>query len=174
MNLSSQTSNTLNKKQRRGTLCLQLNPKSIIYGRWRGTRTPTNDDKKSVSSSCRRASGYTSLLWVVIWMMKINHLLGFSELFLLTRLQPFWAVLAPTILRSGVVRLLTWCRLAGFSYVVRPFARSRHPLMLSSYFFYTHTISVHQHVKELSSMSAQWNSHLTQDCRCPNDLLYKV
>lgn len=52
----------------------------------------------------------------------------------------FSAVLAPTILRSGVVRLLTWCRLAGFSYVVRPFARSRHPLMLSSYFFSTHTI----------------------------------
>ena len=61
----------------------------------------------------------------------------------------FLAVLAPTILHSGVVRLPTWCRLAGFSYVVRPFTRSRRPLTLSGYFFYTHTISVHQHVKEL-------------------------
>lgn len=152
---------------------INLNTMNYTFG-GEGGFGPPFATIRTVSSSCRRASGYTSLLWVVIWMMKINHLLGFSELFLLTRLQPFWAVLAPTILRSGVVRLLTWCRLAGFSYVVRPFARSRHPLMLSSYFFYTHTISVHQHVKELSSMSAQWNSHLTQDCRCPNDLLYKV
>ena len=129
---------------------------------------------RTVSSSCRCASNYTSLLWVVIWMMKINHLFGFFRTFPCSPDCNVSAVLAPTILRSGVVRLLTWCRLAGFSYVVRPFARSRHPLMLSSYFFYTHTISVHQHVKELSSMSAQWNSHLTQDCRCPNDLLYKV
>lgn len=129
---------------------------------------------RTVSSSCRCASNYTSLLWVVIWMMKINHLFGFFRTF---PCSPDCNVLGSACTdnsSSGVVRLLTWCRLAGFSYDVRPFARSRHPLMLSSYFFYTHTISVHQHVKELSSMSAQWNSHLTQDCRCPNDLLYKV
>lgn len=139
----------------------------------RAQRRTSCDDKIGIIllSPC---ISYTTSLWVVIWMMKINHLLGFSELFHAHQTATFWAVLTPTILRSGVVRLLTWCRLAGFSYVVRPFARSRHPLMLSSYFFYTHTISVHQHVKELSSMSAQWNSHLTQDCRCPNDLLYKV
>lgn len=39
-------------------------------------------------------------------------------------------------------------QISWISYVVRPFARLRHPLMLSSYFFYTHTISVHQYVKE--------------------------
>nr|DAP02993.1 MAG TPA: hypothetical protein [Caudoviricetes sp.] len=31
------------------------------------------------------------------------------------------------------------------------FARSRHPSMLSSYFFSTHTYSVRQYVKELFS-----------------------
>lgn len=128
---------------------------------------------RTVSSSCRCASNYTCLLFDFYHEWAILTSFGFSELFHVHQTATFWAVLAPTILRSGVVRLLTWCRLAGFSYVVRPFARSRHPLMLSSYFFYTHTISVHQ-VKELSSMSAQWNSRLTQDCRCPNDLLYKV
>lgn len=36
---------------------------------------------RTVSSSCRCASNYTSLLWVVIWMMKINHLFGFFRTF---------------------------------------------------------------------------------------------
>lgn len=113
----------------------------------RAQRRTSCDDKIGIIllSPC---ISYTTSLWVVIWMMKINHLFGFSELFHVHQTATFWAVLAPTILHSGVVRLLTWCRLAGFSYVVRPFARSRHPLMLSSYFFSTHTISVHQYVKE--------------------------
>ena len=81
--------------------------------------------------------------------MSNSHFIWIFKAFHAHQTATFWAVLAPTILRSGVVRLLTWCRLAGFSYVVRPFARSRHPLMLSGYFFYTHTISVHQYFKEL-------------------------
>ena len=36
---------------------------------------------RTVSSSCRCASNYTSPLWVVIWMMKINHLFGFFRTF---------------------------------------------------------------------------------------------
>ena len=37
-------------------------------------------------------------------------------------------VLTLTIIRSNAVHLITWCRLAGFPYVVRPFARSRRSL----------------------------------------------
>lgn len=43
--------------------------------------------------------------------MKINHLFGFSELFHAHQTATFLAVLAPTILHSGVVRLPTWCRI---------------------------------------------------------------
>lgn len=129
---------------------------------------------RTVSSSCRCATIYAIRLWVVIWMMKINHLFWIFRAFPAHQTATFSPVLAPTILHSGVVRPPTWCRLAGFSYVVRPFARSRHPLILSGYFFSTHTFSVLNMSKNYSSMSALRNSRLTQDCRCPNDLLYKV
>lgn len=102
---------------------------------------------RTVSSSCRRASNYTSLLWVVIWMMKINHLFGFFRTF---PCSPDCNVLGSactdnsSFLCSPSAYLM---QISWISYVVRPFAGSRHPLMLSSYFFSTHTISVH-HVKE--------------------------
>lgn len=65
---------------------------------------------RTVSSSCRCASNYTSLLFDFYHEWAILTSFGFSELFHVHQTATFWAVLAPTILRSGVVRLLTWCR----------------------------------------------------------------
>lgn len=47
MNLSSQTDVTPNKKQRRGTLCLQLNPKESMGGD-EGLEPPSHDDKNGI------------------------------------------------------------------------------------------------------------------------------
>ena len=80
-------------------------------------------------------------------MIKVIHI-GFSELFLLTRLNIFTsACIDDSSFRCSPSAYLI--RLAGFPYVVRPFTGSRRPTVLSGYFFSTHTISVHQYVKEL-------------------------
>lgn len=129
---------------------------------------------RTVSSSCRCASNYTSLLWVVIWMMKINHLFGFFRTF---PCSPDCNVLGSACTDNSSFRCSPSAYLMQISWIFVWRASFRQVtasidalqlLLLHAYYF------VHQHVKELSSMSAQWNSHLTQDCRCPNDLLYKV
>ena len=136
---------------------------------------PPSATIRTVSSSCRCASNYTSLLWVVIWMMKINHLFGFSELFRAHQTATFLAVLAPTILHSGVVRLPTWCRInwifvcrASFHQVTASIDALR-LLLLHAYYFCASTCQ-----RTILLLSVLRNSRLTQDCRCPNDLLYKV
>ena len=59
---------------------INLNTMNYTFG-GEGGFGPPFATIRTVSSSCRRASGYTSLLWVVIWMMKINHLFGFFRTF---------------------------------------------------------------------------------------------
>lgn len=62
MSLSSQTSNTLNKKQRRGIVVPLTKSKSNL---WETTRdsNPHLTTIRTVSSSCRSASNYTSRLF---------------------------------------------------------------------------------------------------------------
>lgn len=62
MSLSSQTSNTLNKKQRRGIV---MPPTKFKSNLWEETRdsNPHFTTIRTVSSSCRCATIYTSLLF---------------------------------------------------------------------------------------------------------------
>ena len=59
---------------------INLNTMNYTFG-GEGGFGPPFATIRTVSSSCRCASNYTSLLWVVIWMMKINHLFGFFRTF---------------------------------------------------------------------------------------------
>lgn len=85
MSLSSQTDVTPNKKQRRGIVVPLTLWEVMKDSNLHLTTTRT------VSSSCRCASDYTNHLFVFLYsanMIKVIHI-GFSELFLLTRLQRF-------------------------------------------------------------------------------------
>ena len=85
MSLSSQTDVTPNKKQRRG-IVVPLTLWEVMKDSNLHLTTI-----RTVSSSCRCASDYTNHLFVFLYsanMIKVIHI-GFSELFLLTRLQRF-------------------------------------------------------------------------------------
>lgn len=85
MSLSSQTDVTPNKKQRRG-IVVPLTLWEVMKDSNLHLTTI-----RTVSSSCRGASDYTNHLFVFLYsanMIKVIHI-GFSELFLLTRLQRF-------------------------------------------------------------------------------------
>ena len=69
--------------------------------------TPHLTTIRTVSSSCRCASNYISLLFDFYHDEQNSHLIWIFRAFPAHQTATFWAVLAPTILRSGVVRLLT-------------------------------------------------------------------
>ena len=103
-------------------------------------------------------------------MIKVIHI-GFSELSLLTRLQRFRQCLHRQFFVPVQFVFLLDADQLDFSYCVRPFARSRHPSMLSGYFFST----------PLFKPMCQRTTSLflseplpMQDCSCPDYLLYKV
>lgn len=69
---------------------------------------------RTVSSSCRCASIYTNRLSLILLWMSNSHFIWIFRAFPAHQTATFSPVLASTILHSDVVRLPTWCRLAGF------------------------------------------------------------
>lgn len=106
--------------------------------------------------------------------MSNSHLIWIFRAFPAHQTATFLTVLAPTIPHSGVVRLPTWCRTNWISVCRASLHRVTAPngalrlLLFHAYYF---CASICQRTILQSDLS---NSHLTQDCRCPNDLLYKV
>ena len=128
---------------------------------------------RTVSSSCRCASNYTSLLWVVIWMMKINHLFGFFRTF---PCSPDCNVLGSACTDNSSFRCSPSAYLMQISWIFvcrasfRQVTASIDALRLLLFHAYYFCASIFQRTTSpiLSEPLPM------QDCSCPDYLLYKV
>ena len=140
----------------------------------RAQRRTSCDDKIGIIllSPC---ISYTTSLWVVIWMMKINHLFGFFRTF---PCSPDCNVFGSACTDNSSFRCSPSAYLMQISWIFVCRASFRQVtasidalqlLLLHAYYFCASTCQ-----RTIFYVRSMRNSHLTQDCRCPNDLLYKV
>lgn len=129
---------------------------------------------RTVSSSCRCASNYTSLLFVFIMNEQFSLHLDFQSF----PCSPDCNVFGSACTDNSSFRCSPSAYLMQISWIFVYRASFRQVtasidalqlLLLHAYYFCDINMS-----KNHPFVSALENSRLTQDCRCPNDLLYKV
>ena len=127
---------------------ISLNQSEWLFGGDRGLEPPSHDDKNGIFQLSLCFHLHQSPLCLYIKLCDSRFIWIFRA-FPAHQTATFSIVLAPTILRSGAVRLPTWCRTNWISVCRASFHRVTAPngalrlLLFHAYF------SVHQYVKDL-------------------------
>ena len=129
---------------------------------------------RTVSSSCRCASNYTSLLFVFIKNEQFSFYLDFQSFSCSPDCNVFDSACTDNssfrCSSSAYLMQISWIFVCRASFRRVPASiDALQLLLLHAYYFCASTCQ-----RTIFYVRSMRNSHLTQDCRCPNDLLYKV